>query len=117
MKRRIISTFLAIWIIVAIPLTAYAATPRLLAANPVLQFNGATAICSVTITSESDEIEATIKLNKGTSCIATWNASGTGYIIFNESKGVSSKGEYTLTVDITINGVKQPQISDTKTYE
>lgn len=59
----------------------------------------------------TDKIEVIVKLWQGSSCIATWNTSGTGYINFSRSKTVIKGGEYTLKADVTINGIKQPTAS------
>lgn len=102
-----------------LPVTANAATPRLVGIKPGIEFNGTTANCTVSITGDSmkDDIEAVIKLWQGDSCIATWNASGTGYVFFSKSKTVTKGREYTLTVDATINGVTQATLSYTDKCE
>lgn len=113
MKKRLLSLILAGLLIIVIPVTAYAATPRATVASPVLEFEGMTAKCKGTITSEpNNTLEAEIKLFKGSACVATWNASGTGFLVFNKSKTVTSKGEYTMTVSISINGVESFTVSD-----
>lgn len=118
MKRQFLAVILAIVLILAIPTTVYAVTPRALIIHPILQFAGRNAICAVMITSEqTDEIEAEIKLWKGTVCVETWNEDGIGFINFKESTTVTSAGEYTLTVDVIINNVEKPQVSDSAVCE
>ena len=100
-----------------LPITANAATPRIVGIVPSIDFDGNIANCSVSITSHSfnDDIEAVVKLWNGDSCIATWNATGTGFLNVNKSKVVSKGIEYTLTVDVTINGVKRSTVSTSAT--
>ena len=118
MKRKYTAIILAILIVASIPITAYAATPRSLSIQPALQFKEMTATCSVTIAAEqTDSIKAVITLWKGSKSIATWDASGTYCIFFKNSATVTSKGEYTLTVDVEINGESKPQVSITATCE
>ena len=102
-----------------LPVTANAATPRLVGIRPGIDFDGKTANCTVSITGDSmkDDIDAVIKLWQGDSCIATWTTSGTGYVFFSKSKTVTRGKEYTLTVDATINGVTQATISYTDRCE
>ena len=71
--------------------------------------------CSALIVgnAEDDEIEIVVKLWNGSSCIATWKDSGTGYVNFSKNKTVTENKEYKLTVDATINGKAQPRASIT----
>ena len=118
MKRQLLCIVLALLIIVAIPLTAYAATPRMLVIHPILQFSDSTATCTVYICAEAtDTIVAKITLYRGSTLIDSWTTSSVGNISFKDTTDVSIKGEYTLSVDVTINGVAQDQVSVTKTYE
>lgn len=118
MNRKYIAVLLVVLIIATIPITAYAATPRALSIQPVLQFKGMTATCAVTIAAEpTDTINAVITLWKGSRKIATWDESNIYYIFFKDTSTVSSKGEYKLTVDVKINGISKPQISITSTCE
>lgn len=103
-------------LIIAMASTAYAATPRALLIVPSLEFDGMTAECSVAIAANlNDEIKATIILWKGSSVVETWTESGTSYINFSGEATVTSKGEYTLTVDATINGEAKQQFSASAT--
>lgn len=116
MKKRFLVIVLSVLMAISIPVTVYAATPRAVVVQPILQFNGMTAICAATITaSQTDMVEAEINLWKGSVCLETWSESATCYITFKEYATVQSKGGYTLTVDVTINGVYQGQFSDSAT--
>jgi len=110
MKKRILSIVFLMVFILAIP--AQAASSRAVTVNPVLNIEGTTANCAVLIFGDNadDEIYAVIKLWKGSSCIKTWIEEETFYLNFKDTVRVS-KGNYTLTVDATINGQKEPQVS------
>lgn len=110
--------FLALVLILSIPTTAYAAVPDeispfVLRIYPQISFDGGTATCTVTIIGDktTDSISLTLKLWQGESCIATWNASGTGYMQFSRSIDVLTGLQYKLTADVTFNGVAKPTVS------
>lgn len=110
---------LAFILVMAIPVTANAASPDeinpyALHVRPGLSFDGTTANCSVTVIGEntSDSISIIMKLWQGNSCIATWSTSGKGYVQFSRSKNVTEGLQYKLTADITINGIAKPTFSD-----
>lgn len=106
-------------LLLVLPVTANAATPRLINIKPEIGFDGTTANCTVSVTGNSmtDEIEVVVKLWQGTSCIATWKTSGTGYVAFSQTKTVTKGKEYTLTADVSINGVAQATSSFTSKCE
>lgn len=103
-------------LLLVFPVTANAATPRLVSIKPGIDFNGTTANCTVFVSGNTmnDDIEVVVKLWQGSICIATWKTSGIGYVNLSRSKTVSKGIEYTLTADVTINGSKQPTASITK---
>lgn len=105
--------FLLALLMFILPVTANAATPRSIFIKPGISFEEDTAICTVSVTGNSmkDNIEVTVKLWQESSCIATWTTSGTGYVNFSTTRSVRDGVEYTLTADVTINGVKQPTAS------
>lgn len=105
--------FLLALLMFVLPITANAATPRSIYIKPGISFNDDTANCTVSVTGNTmkDDIEVVVKLWQGNSCIATWKASGTGYVNFSKSKTVNPGVEYKLTADATINGIKQPTAS------
>ena len=73
-------------------------------------------MCAVTIAADAnDDIQATIRLWKGSRLIETWNKSGTSYLLFSDNTLVTSTGEYILTVDVTINGNLKPQFTASAT--
>lgn len=111
------SILLALLLLVAIFTTAQASPARISPAYPSLSFSGTTANCSVYIKADNlnDSISATIQLWQGSSCMATWYASGVGSLTHSASKAVTSGLQYTLTVDATINGSSIPRVSTTKT--
>lgn len=111
------SILLALLLLVAVFTTAQASPARIPPAYPALSFSGTTANCSVYVNSGTPDgsISATIQLWQGSTCVATWYASGVGSLTHSASKAVTSGLQYTLTVDATINGSSSPRVSTTKT--
>lgn len=110
---RKIAIILAIVILMSIPVTANAATPRSVGIMPNLEFENKTANCVVYITgnSMSESIYITVKLWYGNSCVATWTDNGKGILHFSETHNVTNKGEYKLSVDAIIGGQKYDTVS------
>ena len=94
-------------------LPAYAASPRVMTILPAISFDGTTANCRVSVSADrsTDQISAVIQLWNGSTRIARWTDSGTGYLLFSNSATVSKGKTYELTVDVKINGVSKPQVS------
>lgn len=113
---RKIALLLALVILVSMPLSAQAVTPRTLSIHPGISYNGNVASCSARIVgnSTSEYLEATIKLWRGNTCIKTWEETGNGYIFFFETTKVIPELAHTLTVDLKVNGVVQDRVSITK---
>lgn len=99
---------LVVILMLLISLPVYAMTPRAVSINPTLSFSGTVANCKVQIfgNSSTDDIDATIKLWQGNSCIETWTESSIGYLIFEDTTSVIKGKTYKLTVDATVNGRK-----------
>lgn len=113
---RKIALLLALVMMVSIPLSVHAATPRTINIRPSISYNGNIAACTARIVgnSTSDHLEATIKLWRGNSCIQTWEEAGNGNIFFFETVKVIPEIAHTLTVDLWVNGVAQDRVSITK---
>lgn len=107
-----LSLLLAIIMILSIPMTAHGATPRILSIMPELSFDGTTANISVAVVGDTmdDEIDVTVKLWYGSSCIQTWTDSDKGYVFIDGTAIVTKGRTYKLTVDVTYNGVTKPQV-------
>lgn len=105
----------ALLLVLTFPISVQASSARVKRALPALSFSGKTATCSVTVLGgdATDPISVTVKLWKGSSCIATWNDSGTGSLKFSATKTVSSSGEYKLTADAIIAGTALSTVSAT----
>lgn len=103
---------LAFVLILSMPIDTLAA-PRVIFAKPQLTFSGTTATCKATVTGNntSEYIDVTMKLMYGTTCIATWNASGYGYVTMTKTATVTKNRSYTLVLDVSINGVQQDPAS------
>lgn len=113
---RKIALLLALVLLFSVPLSVQAATPRIVPIYPDISYSGNVATCTVQIVGHygTDHLEATIKLWRGSSCIATWNESGTGYINFSETATVTQGKTHKLTVDCWVNGVAQERVSISK---
>lgn len=100
---------MALILILGSSFSSFAASPRIISVVPKLTFSGTTANCSATViaNSSSDDISITVKLWQGTKCLKTWNDSADGYLSFKGTTSVTKGKTYKLTVDATINGVKQ----------
>lgn len=103
-KMSLILVVAMLFSILALP--AAAAEPRAVTIVPDLSFDGTTANCVVHImgNSTNEEMDATIRLYRGSTLIATWYAEGNGYIFFEKTKTVTKGYTYKLTVDLTIDG-------------
>lgn len=117
MKKTVFLLILILVMVIPIKANATATgenTPYALHVRPSLSFDGTTANCSVTVIGENmnDSISIIMKLWQGNSCIATWSTSGKGYVQFSRSKNVTEDLQYTLTADVTINGIANPTFSD-----
>ena len=107
---------LALVLLFSVPLSAQAAAPRSIPIRSEISYSGNVATCTVRISgySESDQLEATIKLWRGSSCIATWNESGTGYINFSDTATITPGKTHKLTIDWWVTGVAQERASISK---
>lgn len=105
--------FLLALLMLLLPITANASTSRSIFIKPGISFDGNTANCTVSVTGNTmrDEIDVVVKLWQGSTCIVTWTTSGNGYVYFSKSRTIRSGVEYTLTADVTINGIAQPTAS------
>lgn len=110
MKRA--ALFLAIILVFAMPLSVSAAS-RAISVNPTLHFVGTTAECEAMVAGNntSDYIEVTMKLMRGTSCVATWSDSGYGYVYMYQEASVARNVTYTLVVQVKINSVTLDPVS------
>lgn len=114
--KRVIPMILALVMVLAV--AAQASGPmKVPTARPSLTFSGTTATCAVRIRADNstDAISVTMKLWKGNSCLQTWSARGTGTVTMSKTAAVTRGSTYKMTVDYTINGVKQTQKSVTNT--
>ena len=114
MKRAFSQILIVVLIIsIAIPIIGTATETRAMTIIPGLSFSGTTANCEVTVACDytTDKISATMKLWEGNFCIATWTASGSGSLSMEKTKSNCTEGqEYTVTVDVVINGVSKPRV-------
>ena len=112
-KKRLIPLIFILSVLLAVPAYAASASPRIITILPALSFDGTTANCRVSVSANhgTDRVEADIALWDGATCIANWDASGTGYLLFSNSTQVTRGRTYELTVDVTIDGVDYERVS------
>lgn len=116
MKRRLI-IFAVVLVLLTSATMPQAATPRSAVVMPDLTFAGNIATCELQVWgfSNTDRIEAVMKLWYGTTCLKAWTASGIGQLYMRGTSNVLSGKTYTLTADVTINGVALRQNTIEKT--
>ena len=112
--KRIVSLLIALTLLIS-SVTAYAAEPRINAANPHLSFNGTTAECYVSCRGDktTDKITATLTLYQGNTVVDSWSASGTSRVVLSEKCSVKRGNSYKLTLTWSVNGVQQSTTSVT----
>ena len=110
-----IAFVLAVIFVLSMPLSIQAAQPRAITVFPEISVNGTTATCTVRAIADnmSEYLEATIRLYRGSTLIATWYEDGYGYINWTQTKTVLSGYTYKLTVDLTVDGDAVPQATAT----
>lgn len=115
MRKRILALFLILSL--ALGVTAQAVEVLSVRTVPKIAFDGTTATCTVSVRSDkaTDTISLTAKLYQGSTCVKTWNTSGTGVVQLSKPVAVEKGKTYKLTADVTINGVKQATKSTTAT--
>ena len=113
--RKMLCALMAV-LMLAIPISAKAATPRAASVVPNITYSENSATYSVRITGNSinDSIEAEIKFWRGTTCLATWEISQKGRVNFSNAVNVVSGYTYRLTVEWTLNGVVQDTVTISK---
>lgn len=109
---RKIALFLAIVLVISMPLEASAA-PRALGINPTLAFYGTTAACEVAVIGNdmSEYIEVTMKLMYKGWCKAKWTAADYGYVYMHEYEDVLVGSTYDLVIQVIFNGVAKTPVS------
>lgn len=119
MNYKALSILLVLILIASMTLTVSAASPRILAIDPGLTFDGTTAQCTLNVCCDhlTDSIFASIKLYKGSTCVQTWTRSASGFLNFYDEVNAVKNAEYTLEVVVTINGVRKPTFTVTNTCE
>ena len=68
-----------------------------------LSFSGTNANCNSSVRGRGT-INATMELWQGTTLVASWSCSGTGYVAFHETATAISGKSYSLKLSGTING-------------
>ena len=104
MKKRIFS--LVLLAVMALSLTAQAASPRMLSGSPKLKISGTTATCSATVESgnTNDEIKLILTLWCGESIVDSWSETGVGSVTIKETCKVVVGNYYELVMMPVVNG-------------
>ena len=108
MRKRVFA--LAVPLLLLLALSAQALDARITRVEPVLDFNGTTASCSVSFRADNtkDKVTATLTLYQGNTYVDSWTDSGTGRVFISESCEVESGKSYRLVLTYSINGVAKP---------
>jgi len=111
MKKKILRTLalvLALSILLAVPAFAMV-QPRMPALQLSLMFEGTTAYCLVEAYGDylSDQVEVEVRLLRGSTEVASWSASGSGFAIVDETAEIIQGRLYTLEAVATFNGTSQ----------
>ena len=82
-----------------------------------LSFDGSKAVCAAWYIADntSDALDVTLSLYRGSTLVKSWRRTGIGTVSVSERCGVQSGKTYTLTMQYSVNGVPQPDLSTTKT--
>ena len=75
------------------------------APSPTMDVKNGIATCSVRLLYAGKSIDATLELKQGSTVVASWHDTGTGYLLISGTANVASGVTYTLTVSGTVNGV------------
>ena len=108
---RKIALCLAIFLVIAMPLTVSAA-PRALGISPTLAFDGTTAACEVLVTGNntSEHITVVMKLMHGNTCVKAWMNDDYGCVYMLTYANVTKGQTYTLRIEVSVNGVDQQPV-------
>ena len=115
MKKRLAAFLMLAVLLLTVSAGAFSArAPHI---QPGLSFIGDQATCSLNVLGDKgdEDISATIKLMKGTTCLKTWSASDVESLNFKETASAPKGATYTLTADVTVDGKTYPTASISKT--
>lgn len=115
MNKRAIALLLVIVLLFSQPLIVQAST-RATLINPRVNFDSNNVKCTVVISANTGEsIIAQVSLYEDGALIRTWYRTGTTFLIFEDSVPATTGCKYTLIVNATIAGIKQPTASSSLT--
>ena len=77
--------------------------------------NGSTVSCNAKVKYYGQFIDATLELYRGSTLVAWWTKTGTGFVSFSEPAPFISGLSYTLTISGTANGIAFTPQSITQT--
>lgn len=113
MKKRVMPLLMVVLLVMAVTAPAASAVNRrVISGRPTLRISGDTAYCEAIFRSgnRDNDISATLTLKHGEDIVSSWSASGKGSVTISENETVLAKGEYTLILEASVNGVIQPEV-------
>lgn len=113
---RKIALLTALIVLMTTPIAANP-TPRLLGIEYQLTFSGTTANCECWVRDDSPSayLVVTMKLWSGNTVLKEWSQAGTQSVSLNQTATVTKGKDYTLTIDVMVNGILKPRQSITRT--
>ena len=113
---RKVALFLAIVLVLSMPLTVMAA-PRAMSILPVLEIDGSSATCRTTVigNNTSEFIQVTMTLKQGSTTLRSWYGEGYGYVYMLKETLVLKGHTYNLVVAVTVNGVASTPVTVSET--
>lgn len=116
MKRHISIVVILALLLLSVTPIVNAQSTRIIQTQYSFSISGTTGLCELTVSGNSttSSISATIKISDGDRCIRTWTPTGTGFLSFSDTVSLAKGNEYTMTVDVTIDGKAEPTYAITK---
>lgn len=113
--KKLATVLSAFLLIVGIPAMVFAdeISPHSLTSG-YLSIGGNTAICTAYMQAETTDTYVSMKLWHNNFCIKSWTEQGEKTILLNKHISLQKGELYKLTIDISIDGVPQPRIEQTK---
>ncbi len=114
--KKTFSLMMVAVLIFSMATVAQAANSRALSITSSLYFDDTTAICSASASGNTfkDYIVLTVKYWRSGVVMESWTVRGYGYVSLSETAPAAHGIYYTMTVDVTFNGVVKPTITKTE---
>lgn len=115
MRKRIFP--LTVLLLLIFTVSAQATVLRAASANPILKFDGTTAVCSVNYraANSKDQVKVTLTLYQGNTYVDSWSDSGTYRVSLSGECAVKSGKSYKLVMTHSVNGITKPAVTVSNT--